>query len=117
MAHGVGAVFPFDIAEATYLLPPLDVPALTESLIAHCAQQLLKHLEDLCNMADWVLKACKLSAAQIVAHFASTITNYDFPVGYLVLIWNSHIEKELNCKTKAHHLGPMVVVHCMKGGA
>jgi len=30
---------------------------------------------------------------------------------------NSHIEKELNCKTKPHFLGPWVVVHQTKGGA
>ena len=30
---------------------------------------------------------------------------------------NSHIEKELNRKTKPRFPGPMVVVHCTKGGA
>jgi len=42
MAHGIEAVLLFDIAEATYLAPPLDTPASTEDLIAHHAQQLLK---------------------------------------------------------------------------
>jgi len=42
MAHGVEAVLPFDITEATYLLPSLETPASTEDLIAHHAQQLLK---------------------------------------------------------------------------
>jgi len=32
MAHGVEAVLPLDIAEATYLLPPLNVPTSTEDL-------------------------------------------------------------------------------------
>ena len=32
MAHGVEAVLPFNIAEATYLLPPLDLPTSTETL-------------------------------------------------------------------------------------
>ena len=96
MAHGVEAVLPFDVAEATYLLPPREVPTSTECLIAHCAQQLLKQLEDLHDMADQVLKACKISAAQFVAQFASTIQDYDFSVGSLVLVRNSCIEKELN---------------------
>src|SRR5882724_1206950 len=111
MAHGVEAVLPFDIAEATYLLPPLDTPTSTEDLIAHCAQQLLKWPEDLHDMADWVLKAHKLSAAQFMSHFASTIIDYNLPVGSLMLIWISHVEKELNHKTKACYLGLMVVVH------
>jgi len=62
-------------------------------------------------MANWVLKAHKLSAAQFISCFASTIIGYDLLVGSLVLIWNSHVEKELNCKTKAHYLGLMVVVY------
>jgi hypothetical protein len=51
MAHGVEAILRFDIAEATYLLPPLTVPASTESLIAYRARQLQKRPEDLADMA------------------------------------------------------------------
>ena len=40
MVHDVEVVLPLDIAEVTYLLPSLDLPASTEDLIAHCAQQL-----------------------------------------------------------------------------
>src|SRR5882724_11426885 len=76
MAHSIEAVLPFDIVEATYLLPPLDAPASTEDLIAHHAQQLLKWPEDLCDMADWVLKAHKLSPAQ----FVSCETQYYFKI-------------------------------------
>jgi len=32
------------------------------------------------------------------------------------LVHNSHIEKELNRKTKIRYLGPMVVIHHTKGG-
>src|SRR5882724_6990915 len=81
MAHGVEVVLPLDIAEATYLLPPLDVPASTEDFIAHCAQQLHKRPEDLREMLARVLKARKQSAAQFVKHFSSTIQEYDFEVG------------------------------------
>src|SRR5882724_11696592 len=69
MAHGVEVVLPLDIVEATYLLPPLDVPASTEDLIVHHAQQLQKRPEDLHEMSARVLKARKQSAAQFVKHF------------------------------------------------
>src|SRR5882724_841452 len=68
-------------------------------------------------MSSRVLKARKQSAAQFVKHFSSTIQEYNFEVGSLILVHNSPIKKELNCKTKPHFLGPMVVVHCTKGGA
>jgi len=50
MAHGIEAVLQLDIAEATYLLPPLNAPASTEDLIAYHAQQLQKCSEDLLEM-------------------------------------------------------------------
>src|SRR5882672_129859 len=116
MAHGVEAVLPFDIAEATYLLPPPDVPSSTEDLNAHHAQQLQKHPEDLREMSARVLKVRKQSAAKFVKCFSSTIQDYYFQEGPLILVHNSRIEKELNHKTKPCFLGPMVVVHRMKGG-
>ena len=68
-------------------------------------------------MTDRVLKAHKLSATQFVSKFASTIQDHDVPVRSLVLVRNSRIEKELNRKTKARFLGPMVVVRRTKGGS
>src|SRR5882724_1989495 len=68
-------------------------------------------------MSARVLKARKQLAAQFVKHFSSTIQEYDFEVRSLVLVCNSHIEKELNHKTKPHFLGPILVVHHTKGGA
>ena len=114
MAHGVEAVLLLEILEATYLLPPLNVPASTKDLIAHRAQQLQKRPEDLHEMSARVLKARKQSAAQFVKCFSSTIQEYDFDVGSLILVRNSCIKKELNHKTKPHFLGPMVVVHHTK---
>ena len=100
MAHSVEAVLPLDIAEATYLLPPLDVPTSTQDLIAQCAQQPQKRPEDLHDMLTRVLKVRKQLAAQFVKCFSSTVQDYHFPVGSLVLVHNSCIEKELNWKTK-----------------
>jgi len=50
MVHGVEPLLPFDITEATYLLPPLDLPASTSDLIAHRALQLLKRPQDLADI-------------------------------------------------------------------
>src|SRR5882724_2983498 len=81
MAHGIEAVLPLDIAEATYLLPPLNAPASTEDLIAYRTQQLQKRPEDLLEMSARVLKARKQSAAEFIKCFSTTIQEYDFPVG------------------------------------
>src|SRR5882724_7012473 len=117
MAHGIEAVLPLDIAEATYRLPHLNAPASMEDLIAYHTQQLQKCLEDLLEMSARVLKARKQSAAEFVKCFSTTIQDYDLPVGSLILVQKSHIKKELNCKMKPCFLGPMVIVHRMQGGA
>jgi len=116
MAHGVKAVFPLDNVEATYLLPLLNALALTEDLVVYHAQQLQKFPEDLLDMSARVLKSRKQSVAKFVKCFSSTIQDYDFQVGSLVLFCSSHIKKELNHKTKPHFLGTMVIVHWKKGG-
>jgi len=116
MAHGIEAVLLLDISEATYLLPPLNAPISTEDLIVYHTQQLQKCPEDLLEMLVRVLKAQKQSAAEFVRCFSSTIQDYDFKVGSLVLVCSSHFEKELDHKTKPQFLGPMVIVHQTQGG-
>ena len=91
MAHDIEAVLPLNIMEATYLLPPLDVPSLTKDLIAYHAQQLQKCPEDLHEMSARVLKARKQATAEFVKHFSSTIQDYIFQEGSLDLICKSQI--------------------------
>ena len=49
-------------------------------------------------------------------HF-STITDYNFKLGDLVLIRNTAIEKSLNRKMCARYIGPLIVISQNKGGA
>src|SRR5882672_9847715 len=98
MAHGVEAVLPFDIAEATYLLPPPGIPSSTKDLIAHRAQQFQKRPEDLRDMSARVLRARKQSAAEFVKCFSSTIHDYDFQEGSLVLYATLELRRRLTTK-------------------
>jgi len=52
IAHGVEPLFPFDLAEATYMCPPQDAPTAPDDLIALRARQLQKRPEDLATIAS-----------------------------------------------------------------
>ncbi|KIJ35634.1 hypothetical protein M422DRAFT_262031 [Sphaerobolus stellatus SS14] len=94
MAHGVEPILPFDITEATFLIPKLDKPLSHEDLIA----------------IQRVLKARYASIAQFEKENANLIIDYDFAPGSLVLVRNSRIETDLSRKSKPRYLGPMVVI-------
>ena len=110
MVHGVHPLLPFDILEATYLVPRQDFGISTEDLIALRARQLAKRPEDIEMMRDTVTKARCKSLEQFEKRHASRIIDFDFKPGALVLIRNSRIEESLNRKTKPRYVGPMVVV-------
>ena len=111
MVHSVEPLFPFDLAEATFLVPPPDTEPLSSSgLIAWRAQQLQKHQEDLESIRECVLKARFKSVKHFEAAFKNRIKDFDFQAGSLVLVRNTRIEKELNRKTKPRYLDPMVVL-------
>src|SRR6202045_192860 len=117
IAHGVEPLFPFDISEATYLIPTADAPMTTPELIALRARQLQKREKDLATIADKVLAARKQSVKQFIDAHRKSIIDYDFQPGSLVLIRNSAIEMELNRKTKPRFFGPMIVVRRTQYGA
>jgi len=117
IAHGVEPLFPFDIAEATYLIPTADAPMTTPELITLRARQLQKREEDLATIAAKVLAARKQSVQQFINSHRNAIVNYDFKPGSLVLIRNSAVEMELNRKTKPRFFGPMIVVRRTQHGA
>src|SRR4051794_16039483 len=117
IAHGVEPSFPFDLAEATYLVLPLDTPMSTEDLLAIRARQLQKCPEDLEAIKGRILKARQESVRQFVEKHQHQIRDFDFKPGALVLVRNSAIESNLDRKSKPRFFGPMVVVNRTTRGA
>ena len=97
MVHGVKPLFPFDLAEATFLVSPSDTEPLSSSeLITWRVCQLQKCQEDLKSIHERVLKAWFESVKHLEAAFKNWIKDFDFWAGSLVLVRNTQIEKELN---------------------
>ena len=115
MVHGVHPLLPFDILEATYLVPSQDFGMSTEELIAVRAQQLAKRPEDIAKMQDVVADSRAKNLIQFEKRHASRIIDFDFKPGALVLVRNTRVEESLNRKTKPRYLGPMVVVRKTAG--
>jgi hypothetical protein len=116
IAHGTKLLFPFDLAEATYLAPPLDMME-TMDLLMIWAWQLQKWKEDLEMVKERVLEACYVSVRHFLNKHQHTIRDFDFKPGALVLVRNSVIKMELNRKSKPRYLGLMVVVRRTERGA
>ena len=81
IVHGVKPLLPFDLAEATYLLPSLDEPLMTVQLLGLCAKALQKQQEDLDHIAHLVNDAHHAYARQFAEIHRNTIMDYDFPPG------------------------------------
>ena len=110
MAHGIDPILPFNLTEATFLVPKLEKALSYTDLIAIRARQLEKRESDLAAIKDHVLKARYTSIAQFEKENANLIRDYDFPPGSLVLVRNTRIENDLSRKTKPRYLGPLLVV-------
>ena len=114
---GTHPLLPLDIAEATYLLPPPDAPLLTTDLIATHAVALQKRCAHLAKHASNVYSTHIKATIHFEQEHSSTITDYNFKLGDLVLIRNTAIEKSLNHKMHARYIGPLIVILWNKGGA
>lgn len=114
---GTHPLLPFDIAEATYLLPPPTSIMSTSDLIARRAIALQKRRQHLSDLHSKVYEARLKAAVRFEKEHAKTIRDYDFKLGDLVLVRNTAIEKALNRKMRARYLGPVIVISRNKGGA
>ncbi|KIN94401.1 hypothetical protein M404DRAFT_35090 [Pisolithus tinctorius Marx 270] len=120
MVHSVELLFPFDLAEATFLLPlSCDdaTPLTTTELIAWQVHQLQKCQDDLDQVCGNVFCTRFQSIQQFETAFQHHIKDHNFAPSTLVLVCNSRIEKELNQKMKPWYTGPMVVLHWTTGGS
>lgn len=116
IAHGVEPLLPFDISEATYMVPPQSDMTTTE-LIALRARQLEKRQPDLDRIHDRVLRARFASIRQFEKKYTETIRTYKFKVGDLVLVRNSRVEMSLDRKMKPRWIGPMIIARQTTGGS
>jgi transposase InsO family protein len=117
MAFGVEPTFPFDITEATYLAPNFGQLVDTPTLIAIRARQLEKRSGDLQQMKEQLWKRRRIIAGDFEVRNKSTIRNFEFEPGSLVLVRNSAEDTGLKNKYRPRYLGPYVVARRNQGGA
>jgi hypothetical protein len=110
MVHGIEPILPFFLTLATFLVPDLVTPLMTTELIAIHVYQLKKHSTNLAEIHNCILKSHFTLAQQFVQHFESTICNFDFKPGNLVLVQNSSMATNIGNKTQPCYLGPMIIV-------
>ena len=110
-------LLPFDISEATYLLPPPDSILSTEDLISHRTIALQKHREHLSQLHSKVYEARLAAAMRFEKEHSNTIKDFNFKLGDLVLIQHMAIEKALNRKMRPRYQGPAIVISRNRGSA
>ncbi|KAJ6589445.1 hypothetical protein B0H19DRAFT_921853 [Mycena capillaripes] len=116
---GTHPFLPLDISEATYLIPPPDSVLSTTELIARRAITLQKRRDQLSQLHSDVYAARLRAAARFEIEHASTIRDYDFKCGDLVLMRNTAIEKSFSKKMRKpyqRYLGPLIVISRNRGG-
>ena len=114
---GCHPILPFDISEATYLMPAPQGLISTTELIARRAIALQRRTEDVARLQSTVYSARIRAAQKFERDHQHTMRDFDFASGALVLVRHTQIEKSLNRKMRARYTGPVVVVSRNRGGA
>ena len=86
MAYGIEPILPFNITQATFLVPDMVEPIITNDLIARHTRHLKKHPTDLATIWEQVLTSRLTSGSQFKKHFMHSLHNVDFAVGVLILV-------------------------------
>jgi len=114
MVHSVEPILPFDLIQATFLVPDLTQPLSTEDLLAVRTCQLQKCPVNLASIHNCILASRHASVRQFEKQYANTIRNLDFMPGSLVLVCNTNLNMD---KMKPRYLGPMVMLRHTHNGA
>ena len=114
---GCHPILPFDISEATYLLPPPNSILSTTDLLVSRALALQKRQTDIATLRSDVYRSRLQAAQKFERDHAATLRDFDFKRGDLVLMRHTQIEKSLNRKMRPRYLGPLVVLSRNRGGA
>ena len=117
MVTGAHPILPLDIQEATWLV---DLPGRmlsTAELIGYRAKALAKHRQHVIEMRRRIDQGKREWLARYEKNNKSTIKDFNFKPGDLVLVRNTEIESSLDKKMKARYNGPMIVVSRTLGGS
>ncbi|RDB21241.1 hypothetical protein Hypma_011320 [Hypsizygus marmoreus] len=104
IAHGIEPLFPFDFAEATYMVPVPDDLISTTDLITARAIMLQMRPAELTHVCADLLKSRHAHVRQYIRDHARSFHDFDFPRGALVL-------------SKPRYFGPMIVVRRLPTGS